>query len=110
MDDFQQMMLEHVRKTEEHMVSVNAHMVQARAARMEHDKSINCLKVSFEQFRDEYGPILKSAVSRKKWWSDRIEDTQKRTILAVAWGCVIAFAYGAILVGKKIIAIFGAVT
>jgi len=94
MDDFQQMMIAHVQKTEEHMASVNAHMVQARQARAAHDKSINCLKDNFVAFRDEYGPILKATVSRKKWWAERIEETQKKTALAVCSGVVLALAYG----------------
>jgi len=94
MDEFQAMMIAHVNKTEEHMREVTAHMVQARQARAAHDNSINCLKDSFMEFRDKYGPMLESATSRRKWWAERTEEVQKKTILAAGWMLVMALVYG----------------
>lgn len=94
MDDFQQMMLEHVRKTELHMRDVTEHMAQARQARAAHDKSINCLRDSFKEFREKYGPMLETATTRQKWWSERTEEVQKKTVLAAGWVLVMALVYG----------------
>lgn len=95
MDDFQQMMVAHVKKTEEHMASVNAHMIQARQARAEHDKSINCLHTSFVSFRDTYGPMLQDALSRKKFWQEVVDAQKKRSALWVAGGITVLAVYGA---------------
>ena len=108
-DDLRTMLSRHMDDTKKDRETWMKHMAEARSARAAHDKSINCLKDNFVEFKDKYGPMLESAVSRKKWWSDRIEDTQKKTVLAVAWGCVIGASYGLILVGKKFLAILGAV-
>ena len=94
MDEFQSMMIAHVNKTEEHMRDVTAHMVQARQARAAHDKSINCLRDSFIEFRDKYGPMLETATTRRKWWADRTEEVQKKTVLAAGWVLVMALVYG----------------
>lgn len=94
MDDFQQMMIAHVSKTELHMRDVTEHMAQARQARAAHDKSITCLKDSFIEFRDTYGPMLESATTRRKWWAERTEEVQKKTVLAAGWVLVLALVYG----------------
>ena len=85
--EFQVMILEHVRKVE-------GHMVQAREARAEHEKSIICLRDKFSAFSDEYGPMLREATTRRKWWSERTEEVQKRTVLAAGCILVMALVYG----------------
>lgn len=85
--EFQVMILDHVKKVE-------GHMVQARDARAEQEKSINCLRENFTAFQDEYGPMLKDATKRRKWWEERTEEVQKRTVLAAGWVLVLALVYG----------------
>jgi len=82
----------------------DAHSRRAGDARIDAlCENVDALAKSVKEFQDEYGPILRESLSRKKFWERQKDAAIEKGVSLTVWGFILACAAGLLIQFKQFI-------